>query len=87
VGHHRRLNMGKHQESITPDRLIDASIAVLRVVAEEGARKAPGPYPADLMGSTRQPACLSQFKKWEVEEASAFLVRMGMLEPRRPRAA
>jgi hypothetical protein len=72
----------KQHDKITPDRLIEASIAVLKAVAEVGAvygseRVA---YPPDLMGSNEQPKCLCDYTRWEVEEATAFLVRMGFLD-------
>jgi hypothetical protein len=40
------------------------------------------------MGCPDQPKCLSSFSKWEIQEACAFLVRLGILErPRGKRAA
>jgi hypothetical protein len=73
--------MKRQHEKITPDRLIDASIAVLRAVAEVKEELGGAPlYPPDLMGSALQPAYLCEFTKFEVEEATAFLIRMGMVE-------
>jgi hypothetical protein len=50
-----------------------------QVWKERGGRR---PYPADLMGTPDQPECLRAFARWEIEEASEFLVRLGMI--RRP---
>jgi hypothetical protein len=71
---------GQH-EKITPDRLIAAADAVLLAVAE--IRSLIGNaciFPPDLMGLQEQPRCLCEFTRWEIEEATAFLVRMGALE-------
>ena len=73
--------MKKQHERITPDRLVDAATAVLEAVAE--VREEIGDiqvFPPDLMGAVNQPRCLCQFTRWEVEEATAFLMRMGYLE-------
>lgn len=73
--------MKKQNEQITPDRLVDAATAVLEAVAE--VREELGEavvFPPDLMGSPNQPRCLCEFTRWEVEEATAFLMRMGYLE-------
>ncbi len=78
--------MKKQQERITPDRLVDAATAVLQAVAE--VREELGEvdiFPPDLMGATHQPRCLCDFTKFEVEEATAFLVRLGYLESLRRR--
>ena len=73
--------MKKQTERITPDRLVDAATAVLQAVAE--VREELGEVdinPPDLMGSPHQPRCLCEFTRWEVEEATAFLLRLGYLE-------
>jgi hypothetical protein len=72
--------MKKQHEKITPDRLIEASDAVLEALAE--LREMVGDvavYPPDLMGAPEQPKSLCEFTRWEVEEATAFLVRIGVL--------
>ena len=77
--------MKKHINPITPDRLIEASIVVLRAVAEVGQdAHGKAPYPPDLMGSPDQPDYLCDFTRWEVEEATAFLIRLGYLQPHTP---
>jgi len=73
--------MSKSREQIDPDRLIEASIAVLRAAAEvEAVRGRKVRHVPDLMGSPDQPECLCDFTRFEVGEATAFLVRMGYLE-------
>jgi len=71
--------MKKQREQIDPDRLITASIAVLRAVTEASGRDGADVYPPDLMGAPDQPRCLCDFTKWEVAEATAFLIRLGYL--------
>ncbi len=72
---------GQHEEKITPERLIEASDAVLMALQEHAREIGGGPIsPLALHGSSVQPACLADFTRYEVEEATAFLMRMGMLE-------
>jgi hypothetical protein len=76
-------------DNLDPERLVEAAEACLKAAGEisEYTGKA-APFPADMMGSTLQPDCLASFTKWEVEQACAFLVRLGVLEkPRAKRAA
>jgi hypothetical protein len=78
--------MASRKDEMSADRLCAASAAVLRAVkelAEESGKGVNGfvaPYPPDLMGSEQQPACLCDFTRVEVAEATAFLVRMGFLQ-------
>ena len=77
--------MASRHEELSADRLCAASAAVMRAVKEitESASKsgaAIAPYPPDLMGSSAQPACLCDFTRHEVAEATAFLIRMGFLQ-------
>ena len=72
--------MKRQHDKITPDRLIEASEAVLRAVAEVSSELGGAPlFAPDLMGSPMQPAYLAEFTRYEIEEATAFLERMGML--------
>jgi hypothetical protein len=73
--------MKKQHEQLSPDRLVDAATAVLAAVAE--VREELGDVainPTELMGSPNQPRCLCDFTRYEVDEATAFLLRMGYLE-------
>ena len=67
-------------EQLTPERLMEAAEAAMQA-AQENAEFTGGkyPYPADLMGTPVQPECLAPYTKWEIEQASEFLVRMGMI--------
>ena len=38
------------------------------------------PDPVDLMGGPDQPECLRGFTRWEIERASEFLVRLGLIK-------
>jgi hypothetical protein len=73
--------MKKQHEQLTPDRLVDAATAVLAAVAE--VRDELGDVainPTELMGAPNQPRCLCEFTRFEVDEATAFLLRLGYLE-------
>jgi hypothetical protein len=72
--------MSRSSEQIQPNRLIDAADAVLEAVIEV-AEEFDGLYvfPPRLMGRKLQPACLCDYTKFEVREASHFLVRLGVL--------
>lgn len=73
--------MATPNEQITPDRLCDAAEAVMHAVVEVAERKKGGwVYPPELLGSADQPECLCDFTRWEVEEATRFLIRLGMVE-------
>lgn len=75
--------MGRSQqhEQISPERLCEAAEAALRAAVEVAEYTGgPWPYPADLMGGPLQPEYLGAFTRYEIEQASEFLVRLGMLE-------
>ena len=83
--------MNERYQQIDADRLCDAATAVMRAVRELMAanvlgKQAAVPYPPDLMGGLQQPGCLADFSRHEVEEATLFLIRLGMLEQRTERA-
>ena len=73
--------MARQSEQLSPERLCEAAEAALRAAVEVAEYTGgPWPYPADLMGSPLQPEFLSPFTRWEMEQASEFLVRLGMIE-------
>lgn len=80
--------MARQSKTIEPLRLCDAAEAVLQAmveVAEQRARagKSPEwPNPVDLIGKPGTPAVLTEFTRDEVEEATMFLIRMGVIEVR-----
>jgi hypothetical protein len=70
----------QQKEKITPDRLIEAADAVIEALKEvRDELGISSAYPPDLMGVPHQPRCLCDFTKFEVEEATEFLVRLGFL--------
>ena len=59
--------------------------AIVEVSQRNGGRWI---YPTDIMTGPMHPACLNGFTIDEIDQASRFLVRMGVIEPKRaPRKA
>ncbi len=74
--------MARPEQQLSPQRLFEAAEATLVAAAQlEHAREKQRVHVPALMGTSRQPRCLDEFARWEIEEASAFLVRLGLLEP------
>jgi hypothetical protein len=72
------MSRAKHQ--LSPERLIEAAEAAFQGATEVWCERGGAmPYPADLMGAPDQPYYLQEFTRWEIEEASSFLVRLGMI--------
>jgi len=68
-------------DDITADRLIEAANAAYKAAVEIAETNGgPRPYPPDLMGSPMQPRILCDFTRAEIQEATDFLVRLGMLD-------
>jgi len=66
-----------------PERLCDAAEAALKAVAEVSERNGGRwVYPSDIMSGSAHPACLNGFTRFEIEQASQFLARMGVIEPK-----
>ncbi|MFN7022260.1 MAG: hypothetical protein ACK4WH_13160 [Phycisphaerales bacterium] len=81
-------NSRDQRDEIKPERLCDAAEAALRAVVEAAQHNGGRwEYPADLMSAPLHPVCLNGFTLDEIEQASRFLVRMGIIEPRKNRAA
>lgn len=79
--------MESPSEFIHPDRLMAAVDALYRAQDELGDAGLPG-YPPDLLGSANQPQSLVDFTKAEIEEATLFLARAGLIQAvRRKRAS
>ncbi len=74
--------MREPHEEISAERLIEAADAVIVAVSEQVQAHGVSPYPPDMLGSADQPEALLQFTRVEVEEATAFLVRLGVLQAR-----
>lgn len=75
--------MARPQHYLSPQRLFEAAEATLVAAAQLSHVREPVHVPA-LMGTARQPRCLDEFARWEIEEATAFLVRLGLIEQRAP---
>lgn len=75
--------MNAPREQLSPERLVEVAIGVMKAceeyAAEHGGRVI---YPTELLGSPDQPRIMTDYTRFEVEEAAAFLVRMGYLERR-----
>jgi hypothetical protein len=72
-------------DQITPDRLIEVAMSVFDACNEwSQMHRGNTIYPTDLLGSPEQPKSMTEFTRFEVEEAAMFLVRMGFIQP--PRA-
>ncbi len=71
--------MSRSQQQLSPQRLFEAAEATLVASAQLAHVKVGVNVPA-LMGTARQPRCLDEFARWEIEEATAFLLRLGLLE-------
>lgn len=77
--------MARQEQELSPQRLFEAAEAALVAAAQTAATRtaaarADHPLPPALMGTTRQPRCLDEFARWEIEEATAFLIRLGVLD-------
>ncbi len=75
--------MSRPRDVLPPDRLADAAEAALQAAVEfADHNNGAWVYPAALMGTPDQPDCLTPYTKWEIEQASEFLVRLGYIEKR-----
>lgn len=82
-------NPSNPNPDVDPERLCEAAEAALKAVVEvaqvNGGRWI---YPADIMSAQTHPSYFAGFTALEIEQASRFLARMGIIEPRTtPRAA
>lgn len=80
--------MARRDEHLDPERLVAAAEAALRAAVDVAEYTGgPWPYPVDLMGSPLQPDFLKEFTRHEIEEACAFLIRLGAIEKPKRNAA
>jgi hypothetical protein len=61
-------------------RLIETADVVLDALYELSKANKPTLYPPDMMGTPAQPATLDPFSKAEIQDATDFLVRLGVIE-------
>ncbi len=67
-----------NNKPLDPDRLFEASMAVMRALAAMPHR--PGVWPPDMLESPDAPETLRGFTRHEIEDASVFLARLGYLQ-------
>jgi hypothetical protein len=71
-------------DELDTERLLECAQAAYAAAHEVAAYTGlPLMYPADLMGHELQPDSLAPFTRWEIEQASEFLARMGWIAPPR----
>lgn len=75
--------MERNNTGIDPERLMEAVDAIYVALEELQSEGLPLRYPVELMGAPEQPACLSDFTRYEIAEATKFLERAGLLVRRR----
>ena len=77
------MNNGSNgaREEIDAERLCNAASTILRACVEF-AEEHNGlwPYPPALLGAPNQPRAMCDLTRFEVEEGTAFLIRLGILE-------
>jgi hypothetical protein len=75
--------MFAEHDRISYSRLMDAAEAALHASLQAADdRGGESVYPADLMGHPDQPDVLADYTRFEIEEASAFLARLGVIHAR-----
>ncbi|MBX3357017.1 MAG: hypothetical protein KF745_01180 [Phycisphaeraceae bacterium] len=80
--------MARPRKNLDPKRLCDAAEAALLAAVQTADQTGSGwKYPPDLIGTNAEPRCLAGFTRGEIEQASRFLIRLGMLEYPRSRGA
>lgn len=75
--------MNNVNQPIDPQRLCDAAIIVLKACTDYAAAHGGRSVHPTELGSVSDGASreFAPFSRFEIEEATAFLVRMGYLEP------
>lgn len=73
---------------LDPERLMDATDAIMLALEEYKIDTRGGTIsPIELLGSANQPKVLCDYTRWEIEQASAFMTRLGLIEPVRAKKA
>lgn len=73
-------HLTNRSEQIDPLRLIEVTEGVISGLQELTRQNKPTLYPPELVGTTMLPAAMAGFTKFEVQEATDFLVRLGVIE-------
>lgn len=71
--------MDEHAQSMDPERLMMAVDAIFFAFDELVRDQRPLKHPLELIGAKDQPAALTEFTRAEIDEASHFLERIGVL--------
>jgi hypothetical protein len=71
--------MKDQRNNVDADRLFEAAEAVILALTELAARGSPTLGLNDVVGTPAEPKCLWDYTREEVQEATAFLWRMGFL--------
>ena len=74
--------MSEHAGNMDPERLMMAVDAIFFAFDELVRDKRPLRHPLELIGAKDQPAVLTEFTRVEIDEASHFLERIGVLGSR-----
>lgn len=76
--------MARSSDQLGHERLFEAAEAVLEAIVEVSKQtRGVCAHPTELRGSAHQPACLRDFSRSEIEQATSFLVRLGLLSVHR----
>lgn len=71
--------MDPHRPELDHTRLFECAEACVRVtLAYQAKMGTKSPHPGDYYKAAVLPPDLAPFERWEVEEACAFLTRMGV---------
>ncbi len=69
------------QRGLSPERLVEVADLVIEAIGEvERTSGTICPYPPDLVGRADQPSSLNGVTRAEAEEATQFLIRLGVIE-------
>lgn len=72
--------MKRHEsEMISPERLMEVVDGVCNAWESHAANDIPLRHPLDILGAPDMPDCMSEFTRYEVEEAAKFLERVGII--------
>lgn len=71
--------MKRQHDEIGPDRLMEAVDAVFVAWEDHASEGIDLRHPLDILGAADMPACLADFTRAEIAEASRFLERIGVI--------
>lgn len=71
----------QNSEMITPERLMEVVDGVYNAWESHASNGIALRHPLEILGAPDMPECMKEFTRYEIEEASTFLERMGVIEP------